>query len=651
MPEDERVLEVREVNYDRFSNYRRHYRGGTNSNNTFGGRLEKLAKIIPDNLAFVQGERRLTWRQFNERVNRLANALLALGIKKEERVGIAGFNSIEWMESFFALCRIGAVPFNLNPRFTPGETKYVLEDADAAALLVEDECLSTGKRMFDELASLRHLIVYGVGKPPLNIPPGTLVYEELMAKYPPTKPQLDYKVTNEDFSFLMYTGGTTGYPKGTVWDGEQRVKGLVVLGLNALVPVMDRLADRHVYSLVAGLGALPGLKGFHPLNHRILASRPARLLLPRIVGPLLGSALTIKLNRLLNQEGWKVLPCAPLFHGAGYEAVFCHLICLGSTTVFLPTPRHFDVREFLETVEKEKVNQALIIGDAFAVPILEELRKAKEEGKGYKLSSLLTIASSGAWWSAHVKKGLHEYIPHFVVMDMYGASESSVAFASVATSGDKEEAGAGARITPDKGMYSLQARCRVINPETGRDIEPGSGEVGEFLIGGPMALGYWKCPEKTRHDFRVVAGERYFFAGDEGVVDQKGQFRLIGRGGAQVINTGGEKVYAEEVEEAIKSHPQVRDVGVVGVPDERWGEAVTALVELEGEAVTALVELEGGEKLTAEGIIAYVGQRLSGYKKPRYVIFVDSVPREASTGKILRRELKQFARQKLSQGS
>jgi len=636
MPEDERIFGVREVDHDSFSNYRRKYRGGSSSNNTFGGRLEKLAKIIPDNLAFVQGERRLTWRQFNERVNRLANALLALGINKEERVGIAGFNSIEWMESFFALSRIGAVPFNLNPRFTPGETKYIVEDADGVAMLVEDECLSAGKRMVDELVSLRHLIVYGVGKPPLNIPPGSLVYEELMAKYPPTKPKLDYKVTNEDFCFLMYTGGTTGYPKGTVWDGEQRVKGLVVLGLNALVPLVDRLADRHVYGFVAGLGALPGLKAFHPLNRRILGSRPVKLLLPRIARRLLGSALTIKLNRFLSPEGWKVLPCAPLFHGAGYEAVFSLLMCLGSTTVFLPTPRPFDARQFLETVEKEKVNQALIIGDAFAVPILEELRKAREEGKRYKLFSLLTIASSGAWWSAHVKKELHEYLPHFVIMDMYGASESSVAFTAVATSEDKEEAGAGARITPDKGMYSLQARCRVINPETGRDIKPGSGEIGEFLIGGPMALGYWKCPQKTRRDFRVVDGERYFFAADEGVVDQKGRFRLMGRGGAQLINTGGEKVYAEEVEEVIKSHPKVRDVGVVGVPDERWGEAVTALVELEGE-----------EKLTAEDIIDYVGQRLSGYKKPKYVVFVDSVPREASTGKILRRELKQFACEKL----
>ncbi len=636
MPEDERIFGLREVDHDSFSNYRRQYRRGSRSNNTFGVRLEKLAKIIPDNLAFVQGGRRLTWKQFNERVNRLANALLALGINKEERVGIAGFNSIEWMESFFALSRIGAVPFNLNPRFTPGETKYIVEDADAVALIVEDEYLSAAKTMAGEVASLRHLIVYGAGKPPLNASPGTLVYEELMAKYPPTKPKLDYKVTNEDFCFLMYTGGTTGYPKGTVWDGEQRVKGLNGLGFNALVPLMDRLADRHVYDFIAELSVLPAFKVFYPLNRRILGSRLVRLLLTRIARLLLGGALTIKLNRLLSKEGWKVLPCAPLFHGAGYEAVFSQLICLGSTTVFLPTPRPFDVREFLDTVEKEKVNQALITGDAFAVPILEELKKAKEEGRRYNLSSLLTIASSGAWWSAHVKQELHEYLPHFVVMDMYGASESSVAFTAVATSEDKEEAGAGARITPDKGIYSLQARCRVINPETGRDIKPGSGEVGEFLVGGPMALGYWKCPQKTRRDFRVVDGERYFFAADEGVVDEKEQFCLMGRGGAQVINTGGEKVYAEEVEEVIKSHPKIRDVGVVGVPDERWGEAVTALVELEGE-----------EKLTAGDIIDYVGQRLSGYKKPKYVVFVDSVPREASTGKILRRELRQFAREKL----
>jgi len=622
-----------EISQDSFSNYRRKYPSGKKSNNTFGARLEKLARLIGDKVALIQGERRLTWKQLDERVNRLANALVDLGVKKEERVGIAGFNSIEWMESYFAISRIGAVPFNLNPRFTHDEIKYVMEDADAVATLVEDEYAPAVKAVGDEVASLRNLIVYGVGKPPKDVPEGAIVYDDLMAKYPPTKPKLGYKVTNEDFAMLLYTGGTTGYPKGTVWDGEQRVKGLETLVFNGLVPIIARIDEKKTFDFVIGLNPIPGAKALFPVLRPILSLGFNKTLIARLSKRLEGTPLMIKLDRRLIKGGYKFLPAPPLFHGAAYYNVFGNIVGVGTTTVFLPTPHPFNAKEFLETIEKERVNMAMIGGDAFAIPILEELRNAKKEGRTYKLSSLTGISSSGVRWSAHIKKEMHEYMPHFIAIDGYGSTESSVAYSSIGTADDKEEAGAGAKITPKRGVYSLQARCRVVNPDTGEDVKPGSGEIGEFLTGGYMALGYWKCPKKAEHDFRVVDGERYFFAGDAGTVDAGGVFHLVGRGREEIINTGGEKVYAEEVEEVIKSHPKIRDVGVTGVLDERWG-----------EAVTAVIELEKGEELTAEEVIDYVGQKLAGYKKPKHVIFVESLPRGAS-GKVERIRLKEFTRE------
>lgn len=223
------------------------------------------------------------------------------------------------------------------------------------------------------------------------------------------------------------------------------------------------------------------------------------------------------------------------------------------------------------------------------------------------------------------------------MVDSMGTSESSGAFASIASSVDNTIQPAGAKVVAEKGdFYSKQVfPARVINPETGKDVKPGSGEIGEFLYGGYMALGYWKCPKKTAQDFRVIDGKRWFFVGDEGTISKDGKFNLIGRGGNYVINTGGEKVYSEEVEEIIKSHPKVRDVAVIGIPDPRWG-----------QVVTALVELEPGEISSEEEIVGWCHPRMAGYKRPRHVFFIHKVPRSA-TGKIDRAEAQKLIAERL----
>uniref|UniRef100_UPI00258006FF AMP-binding enzyme n=1 Tax=Candidatus Solincola tengchongensis TaxID=2900693 RepID=UPI00258006FF len=489
----------------------------------------------------------------------------------------------------------------------------------------------------------KNIVVYGVGKPPEKVPDGMLAFEEILSD-DESNPKI--KVYNDDFCFLMYTGGTTGYPKGTVWDGEQRVRGLDYMLINNLIPIFDRLAD-YPDEAMHGISTLfasdPKLVEridkflSNDLVRKVLRSPITKNFSFQLFRMIAGNPYMLKAFGLLQREGVKFLCAAPLFHGAGYEGAFTYLGAIAATTVFLPTPHPFIAREFWETVEKHKVHTAVIVGDAFALPMVEELRKARAEGRAYNLKSLWAIVSSGVRWSPHIKRELLDHLPGLLMVDSMGTSESSGAFASITSSVDNTIQPAGARVVFDKSdFYSKQVYpARVINPQTGKDVKPGSGEIGEFMYGGYMALGYWKCPKKTAHDFRIIDGKRWFFVGDEGTVSEDGKFNLIGRGGNYVINTGGEKVYSEEVEEIIKSHPKVWDVAVMGIPDPRWG-----------QAVTALVELEAGKSCTEEEIVEWCRKRMAGYKRPRHVVFVDKVPRSAS-GKIDRAIAQKLIAEKL----
>ncbi len=631
MPE-ERILGTREIERDDFANYRQVYPGRRRSNHTWKHRLETFARVFPDRAAMIQGDRVFSWGEFNARCNRLAHGMLALGIAREERVAIMGFNSVEWMEIFFAASKIGAVPANVNPRFVPEEIAYVLQDCDASIVFVEEPYFGTLAAIRPELPSLRHAVVYGVGGPPGEIPPGALAYESVMSTHE-TNPRV--VVYNDDFAVLMYTGGTTGYPKGTVWDGEQRVRGLDMMLINNIVPIFDRLAE-FPDEVMQGVSLLltSNQKGIDvlsrilrtKLSRKILRAPATKNLLLNTFKAIAGNAYALKVLGHFQREGVRLLCAAPLFHGAGVEGCFTYLGAIAACTVFLPTPHPFIPREFLEAVEKHRVHTAVIVGDAFALPLVEEMRRATAEGRRYRLASLWGMVSSGVRWSPHVKQELLQYMPGLLVVDTMGASESSGAFAAITASSDSRMRNAGAQLVTDKdGFLAKQVfPARVINPETGLDVMPGSDEIGEFLFGGWMTLGYWKCPHKTRRDFRVVDGKRWFFAGDEGTVSEDGRFNLIGRGGGYMINSGGEKVYSEEVEEIVKSHPKVWDVAVIGLPDPRWG-----------QAVTALVQLAPGEILGEEELKLFCGEHMAGYKRPRRVFFVEEVPRSAS-GKINR---------------
>ncbi len=599
--------------YGSFEQFRQRYPKGKRSDNTWGRRLEKIARAIPDRTAFIQGERELTWKQFNERVNRLANAFLDLGIKKEDRVAIMGFNSIEWMETYFAASRIGAVPVNVNPRFVPAELKYILEDSDSIALILEEDGVERIKQIRSDLPLLKHCIVQGE-----KAPAGMLSYNELISKYPNSKPKLSWKVTNEDFAFLFYTGGTTGYPKGTVWDGETRVRGLDLIMVNAMAPLFDRLGDlpREAYPALSTTIPVPGLG-------RFIASGLGRWFIRRSLTKLLIRSLMMRsshssLSYRLSGGRIKLIVVAPLFHGTAYEGNLSLIGTGGGTSIYLTSRHPFNPRELWETVEKRRANAIVIVGDAFAIPMVEELDRRK-----YDTSSLSSIVSSGVIWSPRIKKRLLEHNPGLLIVDELGTTETSSAFTQLSSSDEREISRLRIKLVA-KGPNI----AKVINPQTGKDVKP--GEKGELVYGGYTALGYWKDPAKTEKSWKVIDGKRWFFVGDEGTVDKDGYFHFIGRG-PTVINTGGEKVYPEEVEEIIKTHPKVRDAAVVGVPDERWG-----------EAVTGIIELNEGEEASPEEIIDFCRERMAGYKKPKQVVFMDRLPR-AAAGKLERKPLREVA--------
>ncbi len=598
---------------DSFENYRQKYPDGHKNNHTWAGRLERILTRAADKTAFIQGERRLTWREFDLRTNRLANALLDLGIRKEERVAIMGFNSIEWMESYFAISKIGAVPVNVNCRFVPAEVKYILQDSDSVAIIMEDDNIERVDEVRDELPLIRHSIVLGK-----KVPEGMFAYEDLMAKYPDTKPAMDWNITNEDFAFLFYTGGTTGYPKGTVWDGFNRVRGLDSIILSAMGPLVQMLPDFSDEAIDALNPTLP-----IPLPKRLVKSNFFRNLIQRERDPELSQKISLamlgsKLGYRLSAGKMKLVVVAPLFHGTAYESNLSMIGATAGTSIYLTQRHPFNPGELWEVVEREKANLIVIVGDAFAIPMVEEL-----ERKQYDISSLSAIISSGVRWSPAVKKRLISRSPGLLLLDELGSTETSAAFSQVSHAKGDEISQLKIKIIP-KGINST----RVINPETGEDVKP--GEEGELVFGGFNSLGYWKDPEKTAKYFRVIDGKRWFYVGDRGTVDGEGYFNFIGRG-SSIINTGGEKVYAEEVEDILNEHPKIRDSGVTGVPDERWGEAVTAVVEPEKDA-----------DLVPEEVIEYCRGRMANYKKPKHVVFVQNFPRSAS-GKIERREIKEIA--------
>ena len=522
---------------------------------------ELVADVVPARPAQVCGDRRITWSDFDRRADALAADLLDVGISHQGKLAVYLTNGPEYLESYAAAFKIAAVPVNVNYRYGPAELEYLLDNADTEAVVFHARFAPNLDEVRGRLGRVRRWYVVSDGHPE---PDWATSYDEVVARVVP-RPHPDWKRSGDDL-LLLYTGGTTGMPKGVMWRNDDLVR---VLGGGG--------------SPFVGLGPASGL----------------REMSDRLKG---GSGLVT------------TMPACPLMHGTGQFSAFITMI-IGGCVVTLPGSR-FDAEELWSAVESRRVNTVAIVGDAFARPMLEAL----EANPGrWDLTSLILINSSGVMWSEEVKHGLSKHLPSVVLFDSLGSSEAVGMGASMS-------AGASSAKTAE---FALGAGARVVD-EDDRDVRAGSGEVGVIALPGHIPVGYYKDPEKSSRTFRTIDGVRYTIPGDCATVDADGSIRLLGRGSV-VINTGGEKVYPEEVEEVIKKLPEVADAVCVGVPDQRFGERVCALVELTAD-----------EQLSDEEVIRAVRAELAVYKAPRLVVFVESIGRSPA-GKVDYPGLKKLA--------
>ncbi|GAA2348169.1 acyl-CoA synthetase [Streptomyces cuspidosporus] len=516
--------------------------------------FESIVDTVPGREALVYldhpgtgAERRLTYAELDAAANRLAHHLRESGVRPGEHVGLHLYNGVEYLQTSLACLKIRAVPVNVNYRYVEDELVYLYRDADLAALVYDAEFGDRVAAALPRAGTVRHLVRVGAPAGDGPVPdPAPVPFEEAEAQGSPVR---DFPARSGDDRFIIYTGGTTGMPKGVLWRQED----LFFSGLGGGAPTGEPVGRPE------------------ELAERVAAGG----------------------------EGLVFFPTPPLMHGTSTLTAFI-AFNFGQKVVL---HRKFVPEDVLRTVEKEKVTCVSLVGDAMLRPLVDALAGPL---KGVDCSSLFSVSSSGAVLSDTVRAQFAALAPHTVLLNNFGSSESG--FNGTAT----EDAG------PQTGFrLRVNARTRVIDPATHRPVAP--GEPGRIAQRGHVPLGYYNDPKKTAETFFEADGERWVLLGDMGTVDEDGVITVLGRG-SQCINTGGEKVYPEEVEQALKAHPDVYDALVAGVPDERWGSRVAAVVQ----------PRQGADRLTAEAVRAHCRTRLAGYKIPRTVVFSDHIQRSPS---------------------
>ena len=534
---------------------------------------ESIADTIPTATALAHGETVRTWAEYDERAARLAAAYSAAGLGHDSKIGLYMYNGNEYLEAQYGAFKMRGVPVNVNYRYLDEELWYLLDNSDAEALVFHSSLGDRVARIVDRLPDLKLLIEVDDGA--TGRVEGSLPYDTVLAAHEP----MERIGRSDDDIYMLYTGGTTGMPKGVMYDMASHVGLFLRSGFPFLgQPVPQTAAE---------------------------------------VAPLVRS-ITDSGNRMI------AIPCAPLMHGTGLwlGAFAAHLT--GGEVVTL-TSRSLDAHEILRTTQARGATSLVIVGDAFAKPLVTAIDDAIEAGEPYNVSSIRVILSSGVMWTNEVKQQLLERIPQVVLFDAIGSTEGSVGNQMASRGGSTETA-----------KFTQNPTTKVFT-EDGREVVPGSDEVGMVAAGGFLPLGYFKDPEKSARTFRTIDGVRYSFPGDLAKVAADGTLILLGRG-SQVINSGGEKVFPEEVEEAVKRVPGVLDCLVVGVDDDRFGQAVTAVAATDG---TSLDEAE---------VIAHVKSQLAGYKAPKRVVFVSEVPR-APNGKADYKQAKRYAQDALAEST
>jgi acyl-CoA synthetase (AMP-forming)/AMP-acid ligase II len=506
--------------------------------------FEHAADLFPQRLAVACVDSEATFGLLEERANRLAHHLAGRGVGRGTHVGVYARNSISFVESLIAAYKCRAVPINVNYRYVENELRYLFRDADLAALVHDRRYADRVAAVLPDVPGLTDVVVIDDESDADFERYGGVAYEDALAA---ASPERDFAPRSPDDIYMLYTGGTTGYPKGVIWRHEDVWR---VLG--------------------GGIDFLTGI----PMEDEWAQSK-----------------------RGLEIGGLVRLCLAPLMHGNAQWAALASLFT-GDTVVLMPK---FDPDEIWRTIERRKVNVVVLIGDAMARPLIEAYHKG-----GYDASSVGFISSSAALFSPIVKSQYTETFPNVMITDAIGSSETG--FMGIGLVSGDDESSEGPRVMAGPQTTVIDENGRVAAP----------GVVGRLARGGYVPIGYYKDPGKTAELMTEVDGVRYAMPGDFARIEDDGTITLLGRGNT-CVNTGGEKVFPEEVEGALKSHPEVFDAIVVGVPD-----------ELLGQRVGALVQPRDGTAPDRDGLEAHVRRQLAGYKVPRSIWLVDEITRTPS---------------------
>lgn len=496
--------------------------------------FEALVDRIGERVAVVCGDQRRTYAELDAEANRLAHYLESLGVGPGQHVGLHLYNGVEYVAGLLAALKLRAVPINVNYRYVEAELLYLYNDSDIVALVYDAEFAGRVAAVAPEAAKLRHLISVG------GEVVGAVSYEKALEGQPETR---GFPERSGEDVYIIYTGGTTGMPKGAMW---------------------------HVEDLFMAFG------GGNPYGE-------PRATPQEVVDE------AAKANPMV------MMAAPPLMHGAAQMGTFIAW-WMGATIAYV---RRFEAEDVWRTAERERVFTMNITGDAMARPLAEALA-----GGSYDLSSLFVISSTGAILSGTVRDRLQELLPNVMILDNFGSTESGYTASGVAGS------------TPEKGLrYQPNATANLVVLDENLKPVP-EGQLGTVAKSGRVAFGYYNDPEKTARTFVTDAdGTRWLLTGDLATVDADGTVNIFGRG-SQCINTGGEKVFPEEVEAVLKGHPAVFDAVVTGIPDERWGSRVAAVVEPRPGVEVASADLD-----------AHCRERLSSYKVPRTYAFVEEIMR------------------------
>ncbi|MEU6674919.1 acyl-CoA synthetase [Streptomyces sp. NPDC046925] len=514
--------------------------------------FESVVDVVPDREALVYidhpgtgAERRLTYAELDRAANRLAHHLIDRGLEPGEHLGLHLYNGVEYLQTVLACLKARLVPVNVNYRYVEEELVYLYRDADLAALVFDAEFTERVAAALPRTEKLRHLV--RVGTPPADAPALDVVaFADAEAA---GSPERGFGARSPDDLFIIYTGGTTGMPKGVMWRQE----------------------DLFFAGLFGGEPAGEPVKRPDELAERVAAGGP----------------------------GITFFPTPPLMHGTSTLTSFIAFNYGQRVAIH----RKYVPEEVLRTIEREKVSSVSLVGDAMLRPLIDALHGPL---KGTDLSSLFSVSSSGAIMSETVRDQFQELAPNVLLLNNFGSSESGSNGKATDDSG------------PEKGFrLEVNERTQVVDQVTHEPVAV--GEIGRLAQRGHVPLGYYNDPAKTAETFFQKGDERWVLLGDMATVDEDGIVTVLGRG-SQCINTGGEKVYPEEVEQALKSHPDVYDALVTGVPDQRWGNRVAAVVQLR----------DGAAPLDLEAIQTHCRTRLAGYKIPRAAVFTPQIQRSPS---------------------